>query len=50
MKKQAKKLGLNRETLRRLDTERDLRNVQGGVPPETDDCSDYCDSVNMCLA
>lgn len=39
MKKQAKKLQLNRETLNTLETGK-LENVQGGAMPETYRCTE----------
>ena len=46
MKKRIKKLELNRETLRRLDGELRLRDVRGGVPPDTElDCTEGCDDT-----
>lgn len=44
MKKQIKKLQLNRETLNHLenDQEKDLRNVQGGVQPNTGQSVCWC--------
>lgn len=44
MKKQIKKLQLNRDTLTNLvtDQEKDLRNVQGGAQPNTGQSVCWC--------
>lgn len=47
MKKQIKKLQLNRETVIRLD---ELNQVKGGMRGDTDECevTDYCNSRYQC--
>jgi hypothetical protein len=47
VKKQIKKLQLNRETVIRLD---ELNQVKGGMRGDTKECevTDYCNSVYQC--